>query len=212
MENRKYKLDEEVEIEGRKMHRVVALQDFNDVKQGDKGGLIEHESMLDINDNSWVYGNSMVYGEGARVTGDSEVYDNAKVESAMIVNSTVRNGSEVTSSRVEDSYVHKSSQVYDSRLNDAYLSHNTQVRNSELTETSLEASYVQDVQLSGVDEAHIVQIDDKLTHMEMIDSVELSNYDEKNIHEYVEKYEAEEIELSDDDLSDLNEQESTIQQ
>lgn len=212
MMNRKYKLEEETEIDGRKLHRIVSLQNFNDVKQGDKGGLIESESMLDTQDNSWVYGNSMVYGEGSFITGDSEVYDNSKVDSAKIINSTVRNGSTVTNSRIEDSYVHKSSQVYDSTLNDTYLSHDTQVRDSELTQTSLEASYVQDTQLDGFDEAHVVQIDDKLTRMEMIDSAELSNYNEKNIHEYIERYEAKEVELSDDDLSDLNEQESTYQQ
>lgn len=212
MTNHKFKLGEEVEVDGRKLHRIVSLQDFNDVKQGDIGGLIEDEAMLDVSDNSWVYGNSYVAGEGSFITGNSEIYDSAKVDASVIANSTVRNGSEVTNSTIKDSYVHKASQVHDSKLEGSYLSHDTQVRNSSLTQTSLEAAYVQDVELMGIDEAHIVQIGDNLTRMDMIDSAELGNYDESNIEEYVAKYKAEAIELSDDDLSDLNEPEHMIHQ
>lgn len=211
MANTKFKLGEEVEVDGRKLHRIVALRDFHDVKQGDMGGLIEKEEMLDMHDDSWVYGDSMVSGEGAFITGNSEVYDNAVVESSVIKNSTVRNHSKVMNSHVADSYIHKSSRVYGSKLDDSYLSHDTQIHDSTLVNASLEAVYAQDAELRDIDATHIVQIGDEKTQMEMIDSFELQNYDRTNIHEYVNKYKAESIELSDDDLSDLNEQSNTLQ-
>ena len=94
---KKYKLTEEtINVNGRTLHRIEALKDFNDVKKGDKGGFIENEKNLSQSDDCWVYGsarvynNAVVYGnaqvynyanvfEYAEVYGDAKVFDNAEV-------------------------------------------------------------------------------------------------------------------------------------
>ena len=75
---------------GTKLHRIVALIDFNDVKAGQLGGFVQYEDNLSHNGNAWVYGNACVfdnakvYGDSlvtgrAKVYGDACVFDNAKV-------------------------------------------------------------------------------------------------------------------------------------
>ena len=86
---RKYKLtDETIQISRNSkeviLHRIEALQDFADVKAGDKGGYVESEANLRHNGDCWIFGNAKVYGD-ALVCGDAcvrynaEVYDNAEV-------------------------------------------------------------------------------------------------------------------------------------
>ena len=76
---KKYKLTEEtINLCGKKLFRIKALKDFEDVKKGDKGGFIEDEHNLSHDGNSWVYGNAMVDGN-AMVYGDACVYGDAWV-------------------------------------------------------------------------------------------------------------------------------------
>ena len=83
---KKYKLtDETINFCGKKLFRIKALKDFEDVKKGDKGGFIEDEHNLSHDGNSWVYGNAMVCGnarvyDNAIVYGNAWVYGNAKIE------------------------------------------------------------------------------------------------------------------------------------
>ena len=63
---------------GRIIRRIVAIRDFDDVKEGDLGGYIESESNLSQEDTCWVYDNAGAYG-GAEVCGRAKVYDNAEV-------------------------------------------------------------------------------------------------------------------------------------
>lgn len=70
----KYKLLDETTIHnGRILHRIQSLSDFNDVKIGDKGGWIENESNLSQYDNAWVYDDARVYGN-AEVSGNAKVF------------------------------------------------------------------------------------------------------------------------------------------
>ena len=73
MVNKKFKLGETVEVDGHSLRRLIALRNFNDVREGDRGGLIKSETMLNPEDESWVYGDSAVYGEGSYITGESEI-------------------------------------------------------------------------------------------------------------------------------------------
>lgn len=86
MAKKKYKLtDEFIELEdGRKLYRIEALRDFDDVKAGEKGGYVESEANLSHDGNAWVYGTAKVYDNAwvcnnAWVCGSAEVYDNAWV-------------------------------------------------------------------------------------------------------------------------------------
>ena len=50
---KKYKLtDETINLCGKKLCRIKALKDFEDVKKGDKGGFIEDEHNLSHDGNS----------------------------------------------------------------------------------------------------------------------------------------------------------------
>lgn len=210
MVNKKFKLGETVEVDGHSLRRLVALRNFNDVREGDQGGLIKSETMLNPEDESWVYGDSAVYGEGSYITGDSEIYDNATVVSSTIESSVVRNYSRVENSNLHESYIHKSSNVYASKLDNARLSHNSQVTRSKLERVSTEATYIQDTILADIDDAHSAYIDGERTQLEAFDSFELGQYDEHNVHELIENHRVEAVELSDDDLSDLNDHQQTI--
>ena len=88
----KYKIleDQYIEVCGKKLYRVQALKDFDNVKAGDTGGYIESESNLSQYDNAWVFGDAQVYGYAlvcgnawvfgdARVCDDALVYGNAQV-------------------------------------------------------------------------------------------------------------------------------------
>lgn len=55
------------------LYRIEAICDFGDVKKGDKGGFIESEKNLSQNGDCWVY-------NGAIVSGDVTIKDNAKVK------------------------------------------------------------------------------------------------------------------------------------
>ena len=48
--------DEVIEFDGRKLYRIKALKDFNNVKEGELGGYIESEQNLSQEGNAWVYG------------------------------------------------------------------------------------------------------------------------------------------------------------
>ena len=76
---KKYILTEETKVaHGRTLHRIKAVRDFNNVKNGDLGGFIESEVNLSHETNAWVYNNAMVFGN-AKVYGNAMVCDDAKV-------------------------------------------------------------------------------------------------------------------------------------
>ena len=82
--DKKYEFtDETKEIDGRILHRIVAVKGFNTnigtVYKGTLGGFIESEDNLSHDGGSWVMNNSCVYGN-ARVYGDARVYGNARVD------------------------------------------------------------------------------------------------------------------------------------
>ncbi len=60
------------------MLRIIALKDFSDVKEGDKGGLIETRDNLSQEGDCWVYENAQV-SDNARVCDNAKVYDDAFV-------------------------------------------------------------------------------------------------------------------------------------
>ena len=86
--NKKYELtDETKEIGGITLHRIRALMDISryGVRAGDIVGWIESESNLSQNDDAWVYGDALVYGN-AWVCDDARVYGDACVNGEAYVN------------------------------------------------------------------------------------------------------------------------------
>lgn len=91
MENRKYILtDETRKVEGRILHRIKAVKDFNGVHEGDLGGWVESEDNLSQLGNCWVYDNALAMNE-ARIFDDAKIRDKAAIYRQAIVcgNATV---------------------------------------------------------------------------------------------------------------------------
>ena len=72
---KKYEL---VEKSANGLYRIRALKDFSNVKAGDLGGFVEHESNLSQSGDCWVYDDAKVY-DYAKVSGNSKVFDTAQV-------------------------------------------------------------------------------------------------------------------------------------
>lgn len=137
--------------DGRKVYRIKALEDFNDVTKGQLGGYIESEANLsqDIHDSSWVYDDSIVYGQGM-VKNDSHVYKNAIVFDSRIDNgSSVSRGSNIIHSHINNSIIQDSDTFY------------ANVVNSEIAiECVVKNSTVQDSQIYTYSEVYNSRISD----------------------------------------------------
>ena len=72
----KYKLGEK--HKDCSLYRVIAIENFGDVKTGDVGGYISSEANLSQPGDAWVYGNAQIYGD-ARVYGNAQIYGDAWV-------------------------------------------------------------------------------------------------------------------------------------
>ena len=92
MNNKKYEIlmDEEntIECEGHILHRIKALRDFNDVREGDIGGYVENENNLSHKGSCWIY-------DEAKAMDNSRMYDNSIIcdYSTMYDNSTMHDNS-----------------------------------------------------------------------------------------------------------------------
>lgn len=76
---KKYKLtDETINIGGRTLYRIEALDEFSDLWKGDKGGFVESELNLSQKGNCWIYDDACVY-DGARVDGDASIWGDSRV-------------------------------------------------------------------------------------------------------------------------------------
>ena len=95
---KKYELTKEtIEVDGRTLHRIVALKSFADVKEGDLGGYVESESNLSHYGECWIYGDARVGGSArvggyARVVGDACVGGSACVGGYACVGGSARVG------------------------------------------------------------------------------------------------------------------------
>ena len=75
----KYRLtDIKIEVFGRTLFRIEALESFGNVKKGELGGYVENQDNLSQDGNAWVCGDAEVCGN-AKVYGNAEVYGNARV-------------------------------------------------------------------------------------------------------------------------------------
>ena len=69
-----------------KLFRIIALKDFNGVKKGYFGGVVENINNLGQQGNCWIHENAKVTGN-AEVRGNAKVYGNALVfGNALVLN------------------------------------------------------------------------------------------------------------------------------
>ena len=91
MMEKKYRLtDETIMYDGKTLHRIESLINFNDVEIGDKGGFVESEANLSHESYCWVYDDAKVFGnacvyELARVFNKAEVSGDAKVHGYAVI-------------------------------------------------------------------------------------------------------------------------------
>lgn len=78
----KYRLDEtprafSYQENDRKQHvllrQIIALIDFNDVKAGDVGGWLDHESALSQEGTCWIYDENSLVFSGAKISGNARI-------------------------------------------------------------------------------------------------------------------------------------------
>lgn len=91
--NQKYIILENklTEVNGRILHRIQAVKDFDDVKAGDKGGWVSGYHNLSQEGDCWVYDESKVFDEAivrdnTKIYGESEIYDKARILDNVFVN------------------------------------------------------------------------------------------------------------------------------
>lgn len=98
-DGKKYKLtDETINIGGRTLYRIEALDEFSDLWKGDKGGFVESEKNLSQKGNCWIYDDACVY-DGGRVEGDASIWGDSRVcgnslvtDKAVVTDNAVING------------------------------------------------------------------------------------------------------------------------
>jgi len=107
MAKRKYEFTgEKIELDdGRKLHRIRALKDFNGVKKGQLGGFIESEDCLSHERQCWVGDDAKVYGKSS-ISLDVRVLDNAEVYCSNVSGcSMIKGSAQVADSTIEDSAI-----------------------------------------------------------------------------------------------------------
>lgn len=84
---KKYKLtNETINVDGRVLHRIVAIRSFGYIIKGRKGGWIEKEENLSHEGNCWVYDNAFVY-DNAQILNDAKIFCNSIIfDTATIFN------------------------------------------------------------------------------------------------------------------------------
>ena len=138
---KKYKIleNERKQIFDVEVYRIEALEDFGDVKKGDKGGYVQCEANLSHVGDCWIYDNATVYND-AVVMENARIRDNATVrcdaivrgyatvcDDARIVHHAIVEGMAVVSQRAT---VAGSATVSEHAIvtNDATVSHKAQVK------------------------------------------------------------------------------------
>lgn len=86
----KYKLSnsDKTLVNGKLLHRIIALKDFCDVREGDRGGYISRPANLSQDGNCWVYDNAKIL-LGGHLNEDAVIRDNVIVTGGSIFGNTV---------------------------------------------------------------------------------------------------------------------------
>lgn len=189
--------------DGRKVYRIQALKDFNDVKKGEKGGYIESEDNLSFKegDVSWVYDDSVVYGKST-VTDNSFVDKNAIVKDSRIEKgSRVSHGAQVEHTRVTASEIQDANTFY-ANIRESKVVHECVVKNTRIENSSVEnGSEIYNSKMKNsrlVNDARVTRGADLQNRQ--VDGEVINGQEEKN-----------KLTLSNDDLADLNEPSKAMQ-
>ena len=123
--------------EQRRLFRIKALRNFDDIKAGQLGGFISKEDNLSHDGTCWVYGDAEVFGD-AQVSENAKIYDHAKVydfakvygEAQIYNHSRISNSAQVYGDAIVygDSRVYEDAKVYNrANIYSAYICGSVQV-------------------------------------------------------------------------------------
>lgn len=130
-------------------YRIYALRSFNDVVEGEKGGLISDEINLSHYGNCWVYQGSKVTGHScishnAEVRGESRIENSVISGEALVVDtsvrgSTVKGGSVIISGlivgcKISGSINLSGSELYNLELKSTSLKEESSIRSMGITD------------------------------------------------------------------------------
>ena len=88
---KKYELTGETirAINGTKLYRIRAINNFGGLRVGFPGGFIESEDNLSHDGNCWIYGDSQVYGD-AWVSDNAVIDDEISISGKVVVTGNIR--------------------------------------------------------------------------------------------------------------------------
>lgn len=146
----KYRLiiSDRKQCENRKLYRIQALKDFGNVKTGDLGGYIESEYNLPHDNNSWVAGKAMVYGN-SKLLGNSHAQDYAIVKNTNLINTVVKDKSILVNSYIKESIFVDYSYVDNAILDNCTLSDHVLVTGSKDKAQLIACCLSNDVSIDG---------------------------------------------------------------
>ncbi|PAF46153.1 hypothetical protein BKH46_08730 [Helicobacter sp. 12S02634-8] len=89
---KKYRLtDETIQLSNKTLYRIIALKDFDGIKEGDQGGFIESEENLSQDNTAWVYPEGRVFGK-AKILEEAKIYQGIVGGTAIIRGNTLVSG------------------------------------------------------------------------------------------------------------------------
>ena len=117
--------DDKIKIDGTTLYRIVAVENFGDVRAGELGGYIQTVKNLSQEGNCWVYDKAIVkdyafVGDDATVRGNSMICGNALVvhKAQISGNAVICNGARIYGNAkvCQHGYVEDKASVYDNAV------------------------------------------------------------------------------------------------
>lgn len=129
------------------LFRIKALCNFDDIKQGDLGGLVDNENNLSHYGNCWIYPDALV-ADSAHICGNTKVkdnsvvYDKAFIKGEVILQdfTVIRGNSLINGNTVlSGTTVINNSLVENSIIRNAYITNHASIENTTIKDVIIDA-------------------------------------------------------------------------
>lgn len=147
MSRKKFKMVWEPESQA---YRIYALRSFNDVVEGEAGGLISEEINLSHYGNCWVYQGSKVTGHSC-ISHNAEIRGESYIENSVISGEVVISDTSVKGSTVKGGSVIMSGLIDGCKISGSIKLSGIDLHNAELKGTSLKKESIINVNKSVTD-------------------------------------------------------------
>lgn len=147
MSRKKFKMVWEPES---KAYRIYALRSFNDVVEGEAGGLISEEINLSHYGNCWIYQGSKVTGHSC-ISRNVEIRGESYVENSVISGNVIISDTSVRGSDIKGGSVILSGLIENCKISGSINLSGIDLHNLELKGTSLKKESIINVNKSVTD-------------------------------------------------------------